>query len=187
MKPVQKRINSIRPRELRDRQQNLDQRVDSQVLTHSQSDHYSSEDHGTDHRYGRPTTQLEASEVQPFTADQDGEQTHVYPEARRAKRMYQAAADLAHQRVTHAPFYFDHLGHPPPPSEPSQSREKSAPPPLPRPIRSKPTRFYPGGGPDRIEATARIGRAQLQRVLPNYELSTSETRTSGLGPKLESQ
>ncbi len=48
------------------------------------------------------------------------------------------------------------------------------------------TNFYPGYGDsdgrlDRIEPIAAVS---MQRILPRYDLSTSRTRTTGLGPAL---
>lgn len=125
-------------------------------------DSWSAHEHGEEYRYGQ-------------------RQPHQH-----AKRAYQAAAALAHQAVSHAPFYMEEIGLPPAPammSPPPVEESQYVPPPR---TYAKPTRFYPEGGqPDRVGAIQAVGRAQLQRILPSYELSTAETRESGLGPALE--
>ena len=139
----------------------------SPVVYDNDGDSWTSEEHGEDYRYGQ-------------------RQAHHH-----AKRAYQAAAAIAHQAVTHAPFYMEDIGlsqtekdqrADPPLSPPSELQAQLS---LPR--RSyRPTRFYPEGGQDdRIQPIRRVGRTQLQKILPSYELSTAETRESGLGPSLE--
>lgn len=165
------RVNARRARRL----ERVDEAVDSLALDDSEELSYNPDgdswrlgEYGEEHRYA---------------------QTRPH---RRARDAYQAAAALAHQRNTHALFYMEDLGRDPaeeaPPAaavtslQPSdQARDDM--------IRTyaKPTRFYPDGGQDdRITRIQPVGRAQLQRVLPSYELSTAETRESGLGPALES-
>lgn len=100
-----------------------------------------------------------------------------------AKRAYQAAAALAEQQVTHQAFYMEDLG------KEQEVHAQSLPlndtPTVPRRY-MLPTRFYPDGGQnDSISKIQGIGRVQMQRIYPNYELSTSETRESGLGPQIE--
>ncbi|TVQ27243.1 MAG: hypothetical protein EA383_03070 [Spirochaetaceae bacterium] len=46
--------------------------------------------------------------------------------------------------------------------------------------------FYPGYGDSdgRLERIEPISAVSMQRILPRYDLSTSRTRTTGLGPAL---
>lgn len=46
------------------------------------------------------------------------------------------------------------------------------------------TGFYPlyDGANDQVEAVAPVARAAFQRIIPRYQLSSSETRDTGLGP-----
>jgi hypothetical protein len=46
------------------------------------------------------------------------------------------------------------------------------------------TNFYPlySASNDQVDPVQRVQPVQFQRVLPRYELSTSETRDQGLGP-----
>ena len=101
---------------------------------------------------------------------------------RTAAQAYQKSAALKNQRSTHQPFYMEDLGREP---------DYPTPPPTPS-IESprvtgyqQPTRFYPHSDSDSISPVSRVRPAQSQRVLPNYELSTEETRETGLGPALE--
>lgn len=61
---------------------------------------------------------LEAVQYNPdgdqWQSEQHGEE-HRYSRSQRqntAKKAYQAAANLAHQKVTHAPFYMEDIGQP---------------------------------------------------------------------------
>ena len=91
---------------------------------------------------------------------------------KRAIWHYQQALNLKNQRSTHAPFYFHELGQEKSPS--SESSPLPIPAPL-RPLRYKPTNFYPGGPDDggALEAISPVARTQFQRVLPRYEYSTA--------------
>lgn len=102
---------------------------------------------------------------------------------RNAKRAYQAAIELAQQKVTHQAFYMEDLGK-------TEDVKANTPAPtlnLNTPKKYMlPTRFYPDGGQnDKVTKVQKVGRVQLQRIYPNYELSTSDTRESGLGPQIE--
>ena len=127
------------------------------------SDSWHFKEYGEEHRYARPT--------RPSTA----------------KAAYQKSLALIHQKVTHAPFYMEDIGE-------KQSDHVPSPDAHHHPVSNHavqernyilPTRFYPQGSGERIDRVQAVGRTQLQRVLPSYELSTSETRESGLGPRLE--
>ena len=129
------------------------------VVYDPDGDSWSPDEHGQDYRYGQ-------------------RQPHHH-----AKRAYQAAAAIAYQDVTHAPFHMEEIGREPTLPSPRQISEE--PPVTPRRT-YRPTRFYPEGGQDdAVQPIRAVGRAQLQKVLPSYELSTAETRESGLGPSLE--
>ena len=179
MKPVQRSGELEKTQRLKqsDRQNKAAERTPD---AHEYEDQYHPQERGDEHRYGR-------SREHKYEGKEGGEERTqgepVDTVARRAKKLYQEVSALIHQRATHAPFHFDELGETQAtvPSQPTQT------PPLPyrRAVRSKPTRFYPHGSSERVEATAGVGRVRLQKVIPNYELSTAETRTSGLGPKLE--
>jgi hypothetical protein len=49
------------------------------------------------------------------------------------------------------------------------------------------TNFYNSNvsGDDRVDAICPIGSAFFQTIIPNYDLSTDETRDQGYGPALE--
>lgn len=51
----------------------------------------------------------------------------------------------------------------------------------------KPTIFYPNYGSynDQVNRVLRVQRVAFQRIFPRYDLSFSETRDTGLGPKIE--
>lgn len=130
----------------------------------------------------------EASDQQPYDtwhAKQRGEEYRYGQQRpyRNAKRAYQAALELAQQKVTHQAFYMEDLGK----TEEVNLNEPKPTLNLNTPKKYMlPTRFYPDGGQnDKISKVKRIGRVQLQKIYPNYELSTSETRESGLGPQIE--
>ena len=138
-----------------------------------QSDVQDQLDYDVDHK--RPDQWLQ---------EEPGEEYHY---ARRNRRQtpaqaYQQSAALKDQRSVHRPFYMEDLGREPEP--PAQVE-----PPLPQPPRvmsyQQPTRFYPHTGDDSISPVGRVRSVQFQKVLPSYELSTEETRESGLGPALE--
>ena len=130
---------------------------------------------------------------QPIIEDQIylGTETHIYRYAQRqrptsadprqnARWYYEQGLQLKDQKATHAPFHFSDLD---PPTE-----VHVTPKVPPRIIqRHLPTNFYPGGDGERggIDPIAPIGRVRFQRIIPRYELSTAETRESGLGPSLE--
>ena len=125
------------------------------------SDAWLAEQHGEDYRYSRG-------------------KRHIH-----AKLAYQAAAAIAHQKVTHKPFYMEDLGKEEPAMPEPPMVEESAEYAPPRQY-MKPTRFYPDGGQnDSVSRVQGVGRVQMQRIYPSYELSTSETRESGLGPGVE--
>ena len=100
---------------------------------------------------------------------------------RKAKWHYEQMRALKDQRATHAPFHFSTLGQEPPP------KTEPTPRPMLPVVRYLPTQFYPGGEGERAELgpIAGVGPVRLQRIIPRYELSTAETRESGLGPQLE--
>lgn len=134
--------------------------------------------------------QTQSSEPEDLNTDQwhreePGEE-HRYARHRRtqtAAQAYRQSAALKDQRSVHKPFYMEDLGREPAASQP---QERPAPPPMPRVTSyQRPTRFYPHTGDDAISPVGRVKPAQLQRILPSYELSTEETRESGLGPALE--
>ena len=111
----------------------------------------------------------------------------TYGRQQRAIAHYKRALQLKEQKTTHAPFYFEDLA----PSSDVDDSSVSSSPPSSRimfdPYRYKPTHFYPGGPDDgnALEAISPLKGVRFQRVLPNYEISTTETRESGLGPALE--
>ena len=116
-----------------------------------------------------------------WLSEEPGEE-HRYARRQRTQtpaQAYQQSAALKDQRTVHRPFYMEDIGREPETPQPS---EPSAPL-----ITSyqQPTRFYPHTGDDAISPIGRVRPVQLQRVLPSYELSTEETRESGLGPALE--
>ena len=121
-----------------------------------------------------------------WTSEQHGEDYH-YSRGQRysnAKRAYQAAAALAHQKVTHKPFYMEDLGQEDEPQVETSLEEEMVN--MPPKQYMRPTRFYPNGGQsESVSRVQGIGRAQMQRIYPSYELSTAETRESGLGPGIE--
>ena len=134
--------------------------------------------------------QTQTSEADDLNSDQwhqeeSGEEFRYarHKRARTAAQAYQQSAALKDQRSVHAPFYMEDLGREPVVSQP----QKILDPPSPPRVTSyqRPTRFYPHTGDDAISPVGRIRPTQLQRILPNYELSTEETRESGLGPALE--
>jgi hypothetical protein len=51
------------------------------------------------------------------------------------------------------------------------------------------TNFYPlyGDANDQVDRVTAVNRTLFQRVIPRYELSTSDTRDSGLGPEFIEQ
>ena len=118
-------------------------------------DRWLSGEPGAEHRYGR------------------------HPRTLTPAQAYQQGAALKTQTSTHSPFYFEDIGREPTPESNVEAR-------APRVVSYQvPTRFYPPKGNDAIAPIGRVQPAQLQRVLPNYELSTEETRETGLGPALE--
>lgn len=129
-------------------------------IDHRRPDRWLSEEPGEEYRYAR------------------GQRTLTPAQA------YQQSAALKEQRTVHRPFYFEELG-----QEPETLQSKA--PPQTQPVTpqvmsyQQPTRFYPHTGDDAIAPIGRVRPAQLQRVLPSYELSTEETRETGLGPILE--
>ena len=126
-------------------------------------DSWSFREYGEEHRYARPS--------RPSTA----------------KEAYQKSINLVHQKVTHAPFYMKDLAvyeddidtH-----HDTNQNIDTIPERLPREYMA-PTRFYPNGSGERIAKIQAIGKTQLQAIVPSYDLSTAETRESGLGPRLE--
>ena len=100
----------------------------------------------------------------------------------KARWHYERASALKHQAATHAPFHFAELGQEKEPEVSSKPRRAMLPV-----ARYLPTQFYPGGEGERpaLNPVAGVGAVQLQRIIPRYELSTAETRESGLGPSLE--
>ena len=102
-----------------------------------------------------------------------------HPRASKGKAAYQQAIALKKQTVTHAPFYMETLGHTEEPHNPPKKVQQVIQYPM-------PTRFYPHTGDDALSPIQPVRRAQIQRVLPSYELSTAETREDGVGPSLES-
>ena len=123
--------------------------------TREHPDRWLSGEPGAEHRYGR------------------------HPRTLTPAQAYQQGAALKTQTSTHSPFYFEDLGRE---STPEPKVEARAPRVVSYQV---PTRFYPPKGNDAIAPIGRVQPAQLQRVLPNYELSTEETRETGLGPALE--
>ena len=107
-----------------------------------------------------------------------------HPRTLTPAQAYQQGAALKTQVSTHRPFYFEDIGREPapPPRAEVQRAEARAPQIMSYQV---PTRFYPPRGDDSITPIGRVQPAQLQRVLPSYELSTEETRETGLGPALE--
>ena len=153
--PLIKRLNKpLNPGKRKKIDQLSDEEIDQQF-----HDTWHAQQHGEEHRYG---------------------QNRPY---RNAKRAYQAAIELAQQKVTHQAFYMEDLGkaeeaddHSPSTTISSYSSQRYM----------LPTKFYPDGGQnDKVSKVQRVGRVQLQKIYPNYELSTSETRESGLGPQIE--
>ena len=100
----------------------------------------------------------------------------------KAKQAYQQAAALAYQKATHKPFYMEDIGLSP---EEQNMPEQETKPQVARQY-MRPTHFYPdGGNNDTVSRVQGVGRVQMQKIYPNYEYSTAETRESGLGPSLE--
>ena len=111
----------------------------------------------------------------------------TYGRKQRAVAHYKRALQLKEQKTTHAPFYFEDLAQSSSPQDSLPTLSPSRPVNPFDPYRYKPTHFYPGGPDDgnALEAISPLKGVRFQRVLPNYEISTTETRESGLGPALE--
>ena len=128
--------------------------------------------------------EVETQRPDQWLRDEPGEEYRYArrPKARNGIQAYQQSAALKEQRSIHCPFYMEDIAREPESPPPPQRREPQAPRVL---SYQAPTHFYPHTDAGKVSPVGRVRSVQLQRVLPSYELSTEETRETGLGPALE--